>query len=65
MKIKSKRERNGKEECRCNTGDYCPAHQRYSTRIAPNNYYEEEIRIHADQRCGGGRRVIRKELGTH
>lgn len=49
--------------CLCDTGQYCHRHQRYRTSpkeisvaVQIGTYVEH------DQRCGGGRRVLRKNI---
>ena len=59
-------------DCRCGTGSYCPLHERYglpsTERTFRSSSDEEEIEriIGRDyQQCGGGRRLLRKQLHSH
>jgi hypothetical protein len=61
------------EDCRCDTGQYCHRHMRYrhpSTPVAGSEsrvYSSSEEGADRDvsgaQRCGGGRRIMRKKMG--
>lgn len=49
------------EPCRCDTGLYCHRHMRYRTTPKLLSVaVHTGVYVEHDQRCGGGRRVIRK-----
>ena len=55
-------DRNGSQvRCSCNSGRYCRIHRRYYSNGTSDK--DRECRDSEDnQRCGGGRRVIRKTI---
>jgi hypothetical protein len=57
-------------DCRCGSGAYCVRHKRYGYGETISSGYE--LRVNRDphlygetgERCGGGRRVVRKRVGV-
>lgn len=49
-------------KCTCDSGSYCRVHLRYNT---PDRVYSGAAlkKTNANQRCGGGQRILRKTTG--
>ncbi len=53
--------------CRCDTGNYCRRHRRYTTKSEPPPRKAGVLYgldpLETNQRCGGGVRIIRNQGG--
>jgi len=48
--------------CTCSTGHFCPIHGRFGGVLQAPVTTRDEVNI-THQKCGGGRRIIRKKIG--